>query len=133
MTPGKVGQVSKPAAGFQPASEDFPIYALTRIRLLLRSWSYYKYLESVTLAGSHAKGTALRDSDLDLFLSLAPGTPGPLAAIQTSLWNGLQPVYQPVIRNVSVRIILDGASIDLVPARNNILWQARFNTWLKTD
>jgi hypothetical protein len=42
-------------------------------------------------------------------------------------------VYQPVIRNVSVRIILDGASIDLVPARNNILWQARFNTWLKTD
>ena len=37
------------------------------------------------------------------------------------------------IRNVSVRILLEGRFIDLVPARNNILWQARFNTWLKTD
>jgi tRNA nucleotidyltransferase (CCA-adding enzyme) len=39
------------------------------LRLLLRSWSYYKHLESVTLAGSHAKGTDLRNSDVDLFLT----------------------------------------------------------------
>jgi hypothetical protein len=41
---------------------------------------------------------------VDLFLSLAPDTPGPLAGIHHSLWHGLQPVHQPVIRNVSVRI-----------------------------
>jgi len=32
-----------------------------------------------------------------------------------------------------VRILFEGRFIDLVPARGNILWQARFNTWLKTD
>jgi len=107
------------------------------LRPLLRGWSYHKYLESVTLAGSHAKGTDLKDSDVDIFLRLSPNTPGPLSAMQTSLWHGLQPVHQPVIRNVSVRIIFEGLSIDLVPARRrdtcDILWQARHNTWLKTD
>jgi len=88
-----------------------------------------KYLESITLAGSHAKGTALRDSDIDLFLRFSPGTPGPISAIQTSLADH----FHGQIRNVSVRILLEGRFIDLVPARNNILWQARFNTWLKTD
>jgi len=48
-----------------------------------------------------------------------PDAPGPLSAMQTSLWHRLQPVYQPVIRNVSVRIIFEGLSIDLVPARGN--------------
>ena len=103
------------------------------LRPLLRGWRYHKYLESVTLAGSHAKGTDLKDSDVDIFLRLSPNAPGPLSAMQTSLWQRLQPVYQPVIRNVSVRIIFEGLSIDLVPARANILWQARFNIWLKTD
>jgi len=88
-----------------------------------------KYLESITLAGSHAKGTALRDSDIDLFLRFSPGTPGPISAIQTSLADH----FHGQIRNVSVRIMLAGRFIDLVPARNNILWQARLNTWLKTD
>lgn len=88
-----------------------------------------KYLESISLAGSHAKGTALRDSDIDLFLRFSPGTPGPISAIQTSLADH----FHGQIRNVSVRILLEGRFIDLVPARNNILWQARFNTWLKTD
>ena len=107
------------------------------LRPLLRGWRYHRYLESVTLAGSHAKGTDLKDSDVDIFLRLSPNTPGPLSAMQTSLWHGLQHVHQPVIRNVSVRIIFEGLSIDLVPARRrdtcDILWQARHNTWLKTD
>ena len=88
-----------------------------------------KYLESITLAGSHAKGTALRDSDIDLFLRYSPGTPGPISAIQTSLASH----FHGQVRNVSVRIAHKGLTVDLVPARNNILWQARFNTWLKTD
>jgi hypothetical protein len=37
------------------------------------------------------------------------------------------------VRNVAVRIIYEGRFVDLVPARGNVLWQARFNTWLKTD
>jgi hypothetical protein len=92
-----------------------------------------KYLESITLAGSHAKGTALRDSDIDLFLRYSPGTPGPISAIQTSLANH----FHGQVRNVSVRITYKGLTVDLVPARRSdtgdMLWQARFNTWLKTD
>ena len=92
-----------------------------------------KYLESITLAGSHAKGTALRDSDIDLFLRFSPDTPGPISAIQTSLANR----FHGQVRNVSVRITYKGLTVDLVPARRrdtcDILWQARFNTWLKTD
>jgi len=87
------------------------------------------YLESITLAGSHAKGTALRDSDIDLFLRYSPETPGPISALQTSLADR----FHGQVRNVAVRITHKGLTVDLVPARNNILWQARFNTWLKTD
>ena len=90
---------------------------------------FEKYLESVKLAGSHAKGTALRDSDYDLFLRFSSGTPGPLSAIQTSLADH----FYGQVRNVAVRIAYKGLTVDLVPARNNTLWQARFNTWLKTD
>ena len=99
------------------------------LRPLLRGWRYQKYLESVTLAGSHAKGTDLKDSDVDIFLRLSHVTPGPLSAMQTSLADHLH----GHVRNVAVRIMHEGRFIDLVPARGNTLWQARFNTWLKTD
>jgi predicted nucleotidyltransferase len=99
------------------------------LRPLLRGWRYHKYLESVTLAGSHAKGTDLKDSDVDIFLRLSHVTPGPLSAMQTSLADHLH----GHVRNVAVRIMHEGRFIDLVPARGNTLWQARFNTWLKTD
>jgi hypothetical protein len=90
---------------------------------------FEKYLESVKLAGSHAKGTDLRDSDIDLFLSYSPNTPAPLSAIQTSLADH----FHGQVRNVSVRIAYKGLTVDLVPSQNNFLWQARFNTSLKTD
>jgi hypothetical protein len=90
---------------------------------------FEKYLESVKLAGSHAKGTDLRDSDVDLFLTYSPNTPAPLSAIQTDLVDH----FHGQIRNVSVRIAYKGLTVDLVPSQNNILWQARFNTSLKTD
>jgi hypothetical protein len=94
---------------------------------------FEKYLESVKLAGSHAKGTDLRDSDIDLFLSYSPNTPAPLSAIQTSLADH----FHGQVRNVSVRIAYRGMSVDLVPSQRSetcdTLWQARFNTSLKTD
>jgi len=91
--------------------------------------NFDRYLESVKLAGSHAKGTALRDSDYDLFLTYSPNAPGPLSAIQQSLADS----FHGRIRNVSVRIDYKGLSVDLVPSSNNRLWQSRFNTWLETD
>ena len=90
---------------------------------------FEEYLLSIKLAGSHAKGTDLRDSDVDLFLNYSPDTPGPLSAIQTALADH----FHGQIRNVAVRIAYKGLTVDLVPSRNNILWQARFNTSLKTD
>ena len=90
---------------------------------------FEKYLESIKLAGSHAKGTDLRDSDVDLFLTYSPNTPAPLSGIQTDLADH----FHGQIRNVSVRIAYKGLTVDLVPSQNNILWQARFNTSLKTD
>ena len=90
---------------------------------------FEKYLQSVKLAGSHAKGTDLCDSDVDLFLRYSPNTPAPLSAIQADLADH----FHGQIRNVSVRIAYKGLTVDLVPSQNNILWQARFNTSLKTD
>ena len=117
-------------------TEDLPIYALIRTRLLLRHWRFHKYVKSVSLAGSHAKGTDLRDSDVDIFIGLVPETPASLKEIQRSLAEHFIP-YGSSLRNVSVRVTLDGMTIDLVPARRtftgHMLWQARFDTWLKTD
>jgi hypothetical protein len=104
--------------------------------MTLRHWRYYKYVESVSLAGSHAKGTDLRDSDVDIFIGLAPETPASLKEIQRSLAEHFIP-YGSSLRNVSVRVTFDGMTIDMVPARRiftgHMLWQARFDTWLKTD
>jgi hypothetical protein len=113
----------------RPLSEPAPVPAiLDRV----------PHLESVSLSGSHAKGTALRSSDLDLFLSFSPSTPGPLSALLPSLAARFR-YYQPEIRNVSVKIRVDHQAIDLVPGRRregsdfHTLWQSRRDTWLQTN
>ena len=121
------------------ASPDDPTPHRLRRQLLplLRRWAGPN-LESVTLSGSHPKGTALRSSDIDLFLSLSPKTPGPLSDIHQTLAHHFRD-YLPRPRNVSLRIQFEGATIDLVPARRredstaHTLWQQRHNTWLQTD
>ncbi len=105
---------------------------------LLQKWTYSRHVESITLSGSHPKGTDLRDSDADIFLSLAPNTPGPLSDIHQSLAEHFRD-HIPRPRNVSLRINHHGAKLDLVPARRradsttHTLWQQRYNTWLQTD
>lgn len=105
-----------------------------RLERLIHSWGG-KHLESIAISGSHAKSTALRDSDVDLFLSLASG---PLSPMQASLAEHFR-YYSPELRNVSVRIRFEGDSIDLVPGRRrpnstaHTLWQSRRNTWIQTD
>lgn len=108
-----------------------------QLERLLHSWGG-EHLESIAVSGSHAKSTALRDSDLDLFLSLSPATPDLLSALHTSLAAHLFH-YSPQARNVSIRIVIEGAKVDLIPGRRrpdstvHTLWQVRHNTWLQTD
>ena len=115
-----------------PTPQHFP-----QLERLIQAWAGNN-LESIALSGSHAKQTALRDSDVDLFLSLKPEMPGPLADIQASLARNFS-YYQPECRNVSVRIRFEGTAIDLVPGRRregstrHTLWQSRQDTWLQTD
>jgi hypothetical protein len=115
-----------------------------RLLPLLRRWAG-PHLESVSLSGSYAKGTALRgpsllpsDLDIDLFLSLSPDTPGPLDRLHHSLAHVFRD-FSPQPRNVSLRIRLDDTNLDLVPARrhphssDHTLWQLRRSTWLRTN
>jgi predicted nucleotidyltransferase len=95
----------------------------------LQNWSYQKHIESITLSGSRAKSTALRDSDTDLLITLTPATPNTLSQIQKSLADHLH----AQIRNVAVRVIQNNQLIDLVPSRSNTLWQFRNNCELKTN
>jgi len=67
-----------------PAPDPAAHHIRRRLEPLLQSWAG-AHLESVTLSGSQAKGSALRDGDVDLFLSLAPDTPSPLAVLHSSL------------------------------------------------
>lgn len=112
-----------------------PCSLAPRFRALLQP-HFGPLLESVTLSGSRARNTALRDSDLDLFLSLAPSVS--LTTIHSELAQHFQS-YIPQPRNVSVRIIFEGSPIDLVPGRRrpdstaHTLWQLRHDTWLQTD
>lgn len=118
--------------------------ALRRLLPLLRRWAG-PHLEAVTLSGSYAKGTALRnpsllpsDVDVDLLLSLSPDTPGPLQRFHSSLAHFFRD-FLPQPRNVSLRIRLDSINVDLVPARrrhhssDHTLWQLRRSTWLQTN
>jgi len=128
------------------ADDDRPFRVCRRVAGLLRPWRMGGYLESVTISGSHAKSTALRDSDVDVLLSLAPETPGSLMDIHASLAEHFRD-YVPRPRNVSLRIQLDGTfdggAVDLVPGRRragvelgsglHTLWQLREDTWLQTD
>jgi predicted nucleotidyltransferase len=120
------------------ADDGRPSRLRRRVEGLLRHWRFGGYLEWVRLSGSWVKSTALRDSDVDVFLSLAPDTPGALTAIHASLAEHFRD-YIPRPRNVSLRIRLDGSTVNLVPGRrragspHHTLWQLRYNTWLQTD
>jgi len=115
-----------------------PEWLRCQVERVLRGWAFAPWVESITLSGSLPKGTALRDSDVDLFLSLSPATPGALAEIHASLGQHFRD-FVPRPRNVSLRVHFDGSAIDLVPGRrregstNYTLWQLRHATWLQTD
>lgn len=122
--------------------EATPNRVRTQLMPRLRRWGG-KHLEGVTVSGSYGKGTAIRnaalapgDVDVDLFLGLAPETPGPLAAQQVSLTEHFRE-YQPLAANVSIRILVGNTRVDLVAGRrlgaDHTLWQMRRSSWVRTN
>ena len=103
------------------------------------------HLEGVTVSGSYAKGTAIRgatlapaDVDVDLFLSLGPEAPDSLADYQARLAREMRE-YQPMMGNVSVKVLVDNVRVDLTVGRRgresdgHTLWQHRRGTWIRTN
>ncbi len=97
----------------------------------------------MTVSGSYAKGTAIRnvslapgDVDVDLFLGLAAETPESLAEQQVSLTQHFRE-YQPLAANVSIRILVGNTRVDLVAGRRSgaghTLWQMRRSSWVRTN
>jgi hypothetical protein len=110
----------------------------------LRRWGG-RHLEGVTVSGSYAKGTAIRgatlapaDVDVDLLLSLGPDAPDSLADYQARLARDLME-YQPMMGNVSVKLLVDNIRVDLTvgrrspESRGHTLWQHRRGTWIRTN
>jgi hypothetical protein len=124
--------------------ESTPERVRRQIASALRLWGG-RFLEGVKVAGSYAKGTAIRgatlapkDVDVDLFLSLSPEAPEALAEYQESLVRKLRE-YQPRIGNVSVKILFENRKVDLTVGRRtaegdyHVLWQRERATWLRTN
>jgi hypothetical protein len=115
--------------------------AAEAVATILQSWAG-QYLLEITYSGSSAKGTAIRGlADIDLFISLAPQTPGTLADIYSNLLNyrPLSP-FSPRRQNVSVGITYNQVKIDLVPARkqagnttDHSLYRTKARSWTQTN
>jgi hypothetical protein len=108
---------------------------------LLQEWAGRSLL-GVSYSGSYAKGTAIRGgTDVDLFISLSPDTPGSLKDIYNSLVRFLLgKSLAPRPQNVSVGLSLRGQQIDLVPARrqshtttDHSLYRRKADTWTQTN
>ena len=101
-----------------------------------------KYLIEITFSGSYAKGTGVRGStDVDIFISLDPQTPGTLKELYDGLYSFLDSNrLSPRRQNVSVGLNYSGVSIDLLPARkqagntkDHSLFKNKAQTWTQTN
>lgn len=125
-------QTGPGSAAYQAGQLLYPVIAL---------WAG-RYLLEVTYSGSYAKGTAVRGStDVDLFISVAPDTPGTLKDLYEHLLAFLHAKHlSPGPQNVSIRIPYRGLSVDLVPGRkqrgntrDHSLYRHRAGCWTKTN
>ena len=99
------------------------------------------YLNSVTPSGLFAKVTANKHvTDIDLFVSMNPATPGSLEDMYNSLGKRLgEAGYSPRAQNVSLNVTVNGFAVDLVPARqqegstDHSLFRRRAGSWTKTN
>ena len=118
-----------------------PVYEVgERLRGMIQRW-YSGRLLRVYNSGSFAMGTSnLGGVDLDLFISLKPGTGKSLLSLYEGLYRcavgeGLKPRRQ----NVSIGVEVDTVKADLVPARKHegsdfhSLYRSRQETGIKTN
>ena len=95
---------------YQPATgPGTPVYEVgQRLRGMIQRW-YSERLERVHNSGSFAKGTSIRGGvDLDLFISLKPGTGKSLRAIYEGLYRYADGEgFNPRRQNVSIGVEVD--------------------------
>lgn len=107
----------------------------------IQRWAGH-HLLNVQASGSFAKGTANKSgTDIDIFISISSSNPLSLGGTYENLFkflsdNGLQPKRQ----NVSINIIVNGYSVDLVPGQrqndhslDHSLWRRKAGKWTKTN
>lgn len=108
---------------------------------ILENWGN-GYLNKAEFSGSLVKGTGISiGTDADIFLSLSSSTPGTLAEMYLTLYNAvISAGYTPRKQNVSIRIKVNGYSVDLVPGRrqsqygnDHSLYRSKTNTWTQTN
>jgi hypothetical protein len=101
-----------------------------------------RYLLEVYPAGAYEKGTANQSGvNIDFIVSLSPQTPFQTRQIYESLYSHLQRSgLEPERRAVSIGLRLDGAVLDIVPAKreslNNdvqVLFSTRRGATMKTN
>ena len=85
---------------------------------IIQQWAGDK-LVGITPSGSFAKGTAnKRSTDIDLFISLSPGTTETLKEIYDKLFTWMQQKgYTPKPQNASINVRVLGYEVDLVPGK----------------
>ncbi|MGA2796409.1 MAG: hypothetical protein ABSE63_02400 [Thermoguttaceae bacterium] len=100
------------------------------------------YLNNAEFSGSLAKGTGISiGTDADIFLSMSSSTPGTLADMYLTLYNAVTIAgYGAIKQNVSIRVNVNGYSIDLVPGRrqsqygdDHSLYLSKAKTWTQTN
>lgn len=111
------------------------------LRPAIDAWSN-GYVTDVLPSGSFAKGTAIRSgTDLDLFLSIRSDVPNTVKEAYQFLANQLRlRGMSPKLQNVSVGVMANGLSVDLVPARqqnpfcdDHTIYHRRTDSWRKTN
>lgn len=100
-----------------------------RVHRICEAWAG-KHLLEVVPAGAFEKGTANASGlRIDFLASLSPAAQFSPREIFESLYHSLDKMgLEPVARNVSVSVTLDGIPIDIIPARRESL--ARDEHWL---
>lgn len=108
---------------------------------IIQSWAGSQLL-SVTPSGSFAKGTANKSAtDIDLFISMSDTTTNTLKEIYDTLTDAVRSAgYAPRTQNVSIRIKVNGYTVDLVPGKrqtaftsDHSLFRTKTGTWTKTN
>lgn len=98
-------------------------FQIEKLMTDLRTWANTCFI-SILNSGSRAKGTAISlASDVDYLISLTSdcnNNTGGLKECYNSLFTKMNGIYPPARKqNVSVRINLNGLSVDITPARKH--------------